>query len=201
MRVIAGPWVLLRCVVILAGVSVLGACSTLPAAPAAAPDYATLVDAAQARAQAGQVDQAVAALERAATLEPTRSEPWRKIARWRFDAGEYAQALVAADRALQLDPGDPQARDVRVASGLQIAIQTLRRLQPADPAHVDAQRSRATTLAQLLADVFGAQTLIPQELKARLAQQAIARWKQDNPATRQTPPEPASSPLDVLGGD
>lgn len=202
MAVIATPRVLLRCLAVAAWALALTACATMADPSPAPPDYDRLVGQAQVQAGAGRIDQAVATLERAATADPARSEPWRQIARLRFGAGEYALALAAADEALRRDPADPQARDVFIASGLQIAIETLRRLRAAGDGQVDAQRVQADKLAELMVQVFGAEMLVSEELKASLAQQAIDQWKQTHAGELDAqPPERRPSPLDVLGGD
>lgn len=193
---------LLRCVALAGSALALSACATLAEAPPAS-GYDVLTAKAQVYVDAGQVDEAVATLRTAATLEPARTQPWQRIARLRFDSGDHALAMAAAQEVLQRDPADQEANDLLVASGLQIAIDTLERLRTAGDAQIETRRARVDALAALLVQVVGADSLLSDELKARLGRQAIEQWKQAHAddADSLQPPEQRSSPLDVLGGD
>jgi predicted Zn-dependent protease len=61
-----------------------------------------LLDTAEKRASAGQLDSAAATLERALRLEPQNPVLWHRLARLRLQQGQFAQAanLAAKSNAL-----------------------------------------------------------------------------------------------------
>lgn len=109
-------------------IATLAACATTPQPEP--PGYADLLALGQA-AEAGQPAAALDAYTRAAQVDPSRKEPWLRIAMLHRDAGRPVQALAAAEETLQRDPSDVVANEVFIGSGLQIARQTMQRLRPA----------------------------------------------------------------------
>ena len=179
----------------------LGACATLQAP--AAPDYNASMLLARSHADAGQLDAAVAMWRQAAALDPTRKEPWLEIAGLRYRQGRAVDALAAAEQVLRRDPADAQAHELTIASGLLVAQRTLERLRASGTAVDEAHQATARDIAALMADVFGPESLVPDEYREKLAREAVARYRAARverlPEARQD--EPKGDPLDLLGGD
>lgn len=179
----------------------LGACATL-AEPAATPDYDGAMAIARTQVEAGQVREAVATFGQAAAMQPARKEPWLRIARLRAGQGRHVDALAAAEQVLRRDPADQVAYGITIGSGLQVALQTMRRLRAAGQAPDDERAEQARAIALLMTEVFGPELLIPDELRTRLAQEAIENYKSTR-AERlpEAQKKPKGDPLDLLGGD
>lgn len=180
----------------------LGACAGLSSRPAP-PDYAGSMAIAQTYADAGQVEAAVAALAQAAALEPAHKEPWLRTAQLRAAQGRHVDALAAAEQVLRRDPADPEAYEITIASGLQVAQRTLERLRGSAQPPDDTRREQAKLIAALMAEVFGPELLVSEEFRTQLARDAINRYRAARnkrlPDARK--PEPKGDPLDLLGGD
>lgn len=188
----------------LALVLTLGGCASLGASPETpgVSDYEHHVATGWQHARMGRVDEAVAAFERAAVADPARKEPWLQIAQLRLQQGRHVQALAAADQALQRDPSDFIAHDVAIASGMQVARQTMQRLRAAGAEPNEARRAQATELAQLMGEVFGPETLVPEAVRKEWEQRVRAKCPAGAPVLPATPEEPRKRPLhplDVLG--
>ena len=96
------------------------------AAPATAPEPATvlepaparidnvavasLVDDARAEVSAGRLARAAASLERALRIDPRNPHLWQELARVRLKQGDYAQAESVAARSNSWARGDEQLR-------------------------------------------------------------------------------------------
>lgn len=188
------------CVTLALAVS-LSACATLQAP--AAPDYDASMVLARSHADAGQVDAAIAVLQQAAALDPTRKEPWLGIAGLRYRQGRAVDALSAAEQVLRRDPADAQAHELTIAAGLLVAQRTLERLRASGAAVDEAHQAAAREIAALMADVFGPEALVSDEYRQQLAREAVARYRAARlerlPEARQE--EPKGDPLDLLGGD
>jgi tetratricopeptide (TPR) repeat protein len=189
-----------RALLVVALVALSG-CATLRPEPAAvAPEDAMAV--ARGHLAAGNPREAVAALERAAALDPASKQPWLELARLRVAQGRHVDALAAAEQVLRRDPADPLASDITIASGLQVALQTMKRLRAAGQPPGDAHRQQAEAIAALMAEVFGADSLISPETRERLAREAVEQYKairaERLPEAQTTP---KGDPLDLLGGD
>lgn len=103
-----------------------------------------------ARLAGGDVDGAVAALERATALRPTAVGYWINLARARFAAQDYAAALVAAETALSRDPVDVAALFERARS-----LAALRRYDEA-LAILSGLRPLAATAPEMLVKIADA---------------------------------------------
>jgi hypothetical protein len=111
---------------------------------------------------AGQSDKAIGLYEQIAKTNPTREEPWSRIAQIQFAATHYGQAIVAAQEALQRDNTDRSAKSVLAVSGLRIATESLGELRDDSSLAGDA-RTDAQALAKMLRDTLGEDTLFPPE--------------------------------------
>src|SRR5690242_1607971 len=80
-------------------------------------------------AKGGDKDKAIALYQQLTKADPTREEPWSRIAQIQFDQNHYGQAIVAAQEALQRDSTDRAAKSVLAVSGLRIATQSLGELR------------------------------------------------------------------------
>lgn len=111
-------------------------------------------------AKNGDQDRAIALYQQLAKTDPTREEPWSRIAQIQFAQAHYGQAIVAAQEALQRDQTDRQAKSVLAVAGLRVATQSLGELRQ-DAALAGDAKSDAQTLAKQLRDTLGEATLFP----------------------------------------
>ncbi|NRO94712.1 hypothetical protein GWC77_01975 [Paraburkholderia sp. NMBU_R16] len=128
-------------------------------------------------AKGGDKDKALALYQQLTKADPTREEPWSRIAQIQFDQNHYGQAIVAAQEALQRDSTDRAAKSVLAVSGLRIATQSLGELRQ-DAALAGDAKSDAQTLAHELRDTLGQATLFPEEVaqkKPAVKRRRIAR--------------------------
>jgi predicted Zn-dependent protease len=84
--------------------------------PQGNPAVLALLNNAEAQEQAGQFEQAAAALERALRLEPRNAMLWHRLARLRLSQGQWQTAvdLAAKSNSLAGGNGDLQARNWQV---------------------------------------------------------------------------------------
>ncbi|WP_347329245.1 tetratricopeptide repeat protein, partial [Ralstonia pseudosolanacearum] len=101
---------------------------------------------ADAAAKGGQQDKAIDLYQQIAKANPTRDEPWVRIAQIQFGSEKYPQAILAAEEALQRDNGDRQAKSILAVSGLRVARRSLQELR-ADSALAGDVRTDAQVLA------------------------------------------------------
>lgn len=111
-------------------------------------------------AKAGDQDRAIALYQQLAKTDPTREEPWSRIAQIQFTQGHYGQAIVAAQEALQRDQTDRQAKSVLAVAGLRVATQSLGELRQ-DASLAGDAKTDAQALAKELRDTLGEATLFP----------------------------------------
>nr|WP_258010390.1 tetratricopeptide repeat protein [Stenotrophomonas maltophilia] len=138
----------------------LAACSSTPKKAEVVPFETTLSEA-EAQVTTGGADAAISAFELAAKADPTRKEPWVRIAQLQFDQGQYARAIVAAEEVLQRDPNDLVADGVITVAGFRVANQSLTRLQGRGALASDTARKEAQTLATTLRNTMGDAILDP----------------------------------------
>ncbi|TDB27704.1 tetratricopeptide repeat protein [Stenotrophomonas sp. ATCM1_4] len=124
---------------------------------------------ANAEAQVATVgaDASIKAFEDAAKSDPTRKEPWVRIAQLQFDQGNYARAIVAAEEVLQRDPDDLVADGVLTVAGFRVANQSLQRLQGRGVLASETARREAQTLADTLRATMGDAVLVAEKPKPR----------------------------------
>lgn len=121
---------------------------------------------AEAAAKGGQQDKAIDLYQQIAKQNPTRDEPWVRIAQLQFGSEKYPQAILAAEEALQRDNADRQAKSILAVSGLRVARRSLQELR-ADSALAGDVKTDAQVLAKMLRDTLGEQVLFPAEQPAR----------------------------------
>src|SRR5260370_42635963 len=111
-------------------------------------------------AKGGDQDRAISLYQQLSKSDPTREEPWSRIAQIQFTQGHYVEAIVAAQEALQRDQTDRQAKSVLAVAGLRVATQSLRELrQEGSPAGY--AKATAQAPAKPLAHTLRAATLFP----------------------------------------
>lgn len=111
-------------------------------------------------AKGGDQDRAIALYQDLSKTDPTREEPWSRIAQIQFTQGHYGQAIVAAQEALQRDQTDRQAKSVLAVAGLRVATQSLGELRQ-DASLAGDAKTDAQALAKELRDTLGESTLFP----------------------------------------
>ncbi|KAB7769638.1 tetratricopeptide repeat protein [Xanthomonas maliensis] len=171
-----------RPVLALVLLSALAGCAS---APKKAPPPSFDATMARAESQVGTVgaDTAIKTFEDAARADPTKKEPWVRIAQLQFDRNNYARAIVAAEEVLQRDPDDIVADGVMTVAGFRIANQSLQRLQGRGALASDTARKEAETLAATLRATMGDAILAPEKPKKPVKR----------PTTRRGAAAPASS--------
>lgn len=167
---------LVRMLAVLAAGALLSACQHAPSAPPP-PDYGHLMQQAESRVLAGQIEGGLAAFNEAARADPTQRDPWLRIAQLQFDARNYASAIVASEEVLQRDQGNQLADSIRIVSSLRIAVQSLVRMST-DAGLAGAARPEAEKLAESMRAALGEEILVPRP--------AVA--------ARRPPPRPAARP-------
>ncbi|MEJ8857258.1 hypothetical protein WKW79_21965 [Variovorax robiniae] len=133
--------------------------------------------------KAGDKERAIGMYQQIATKNPSRGEPWSRIAQIHFAQGNYSLAIVAAEETLKRDPSNRQAKSVTAVGGLRLAARSLEDLRKdsslSGDTTADAQR-----LAQLLRETLGTSVLVPATEPARAT----------TPARRAPPPKPPRAP-------
>jgi tetratricopeptide (TPR) repeat protein len=138
-------------------------CATQNANTASTPEAfnKALADA-DAVAKSGDQTRALALYDQLAKSDPTREEPWSRIAQIQFAQAHYGQAIVAAQEALSRDQNDREAKSVLAVSGLRVATESLGQLRQ-DAALAGDAKSDAQVLAHQLRDTLGQSTLFPED--------------------------------------
>ncbi|KVO07102.1 hypothetical protein WJ70_25285 [Burkholderia ubonensis] len=157
---------------------VIAGCASTPTPPSAEVFNKSLADA-DAVAKSGDQERALGLYQALAKADPTREEPWSRIAQIQFAQNHYGQAIVAAQEALERDKTDRQAKSVLAVAGLRIATQSLGELRQDSSLAGDA-KSDAQQLAKQLRDTLGESSLFPPEQrsgKARQTRRTVHRAK------------------------
>ncbi|ACR27587.1 tetratricopeptide repeat protein [Burkholderia glumae] len=148
--------------VVVMACGVIAGCATQPSAPPTPEAFNKSLEDADAVAKAGDQDKAIGLYQQLAKSDPTREEPWARIAQIQFQQGHYGQAIVAAQEALQRDNTDRQSKSVLAVAGLRIATESLSELRQDSSLAGDA-KSDAQVLAKQLRDTLGEDALFPPE--------------------------------------
>ncbi|GAB2918095.1 hypothetical protein GCM10027093_65900 [Paraburkholderia jirisanensis] len=147
---------------------VIAGCATQNTAPPTPEAFNKALSDADTVAKNGDQDRAMALYQQLSKQDPTREEPWARIAQIQFQQGHYGQAIVAAQEALQRDQTDRAAKSVLAVAGLRVATQSLGELRQ-DASLAGDAKSDAQTLAQQLRDTLGEATLFPAEVQDKPA--------------------------------
>jgi tetratricopeptide (TPR) repeat protein len=171
--------------------SVLAGCqqNTKPVQPPPV-SYDQLMEQAEARIRAQDVDGAKTYFSKAAAADPTRKEPWYRLAQLDFNQQNYGKSIVDAQEVLQRDASDMNAESILTVAGLRVAVDALGRLHDeADlqgPAHQEAVK-----LAQKMRDTLGQDVLVPPAAKKTRRPARRAAAKTDGSAASQAQPQSA----------
>ncbi|MES2248250.1 MAG: hypothetical protein V4645_13290 [Pseudomonadota bacterium] len=164
----------------------LSACTTTPDAAVAQATAAynkSLADAdAAAAAATGDKAPVIRQYQQLATDNPTRGEPWSRIAQIYFNEGRYSLAISAAEESLRRDPSSRQAKSITAVGGLRLAARSIEDLGKDSSLSGDANAD-AYRLAALLRETLGLSVLVPASPEAR-----------PTPARRAAAPSPAPAP-------
>ncbi|MGH8780411.1 tetratricopeptide repeat protein [Paraburkholderia sp.] len=149
-------------------------------------------------AKGGDQDRAMGLYQQLAKSDPTREEPWSRIAQIQFTQGHYGQAIVAAQEALSRDQTDRQAKSVLAVAGLRVATQSLGELRQDSSLAGDA-KSDAQALAKQLRDTLGEASLFPPEqvdkpvVKKRRIVRHVVKGAKPDAGTDSTAATPAAT--------
>lgn len=175
----------------------LGACATLGLPESRTPDYASLVDEADAALALGQPDLAVSLLEQAGRVDVARKEPWLRLARLHAEAERYGATAQAAEEALKRDPDDAEARALLSGASLRIAARVL------DRGRKDGWEAPAKTefdaLAKAMRAVAGPAALVSEETRAQIATLRARLEKAQKCDPKDA--KPVADPFRALGGE
>lgn len=171
--------------------------------------YADLMTSAEEAHRKGGVVEAMGFYEKAAKADPSKKQPWSRIAQAQFDARNYGSAITAAQEVLQRDTTDNTAKSIMAVSGLRVSAYALEQLRLAN-AMSGSTREEAQTLARTMREALGESILPPAT--------PVAAPITDKPVVRPQPPvrrvapaapnapasmpanEPKRNPFDALKG-
>ena len=147
---------------VVGAVSLIGACSSAPSAVKAVlpPTYADLMASAEEAHRKGGVVEAMGFYEKAAKADPSKKQPWARIAQAQFDARNYGAAITASQEVLQRDTNDVMAKSIMAVSGLRVSANALDQLRLAN-AVGGSTREEAQVLARIMREALGESILPP----------------------------------------
>ena len=190
------------------GLLFLGACSSAPKSVAAImpPSYAELMASAEDAHRKGGVVEAMGFYEKATKADPSKKQPWARIAQAQFDARNYGSAIAAAQEVLQRDTTDVTAKSIMAVSGLRVSANALEQLRLAN-ALGGSTRDEAQALARIMRDALG-ESILPPPVAAPTANEKpvvrppIRRAAPATPSAAEPTPaaEPKRNPFDALKG-
>lgn len=185
----------------------VSACATGGQTKAPVVGYDTLIANAESQVASSNFAEAMRTFESAAKADPTRKEPWVRLAQLNFDTGQFGRAIVAAEEALSRDPTDKVAESVLTVGGFRVATQSLQRLQSSGVLTTEAAQHEARQLATVMRDTMGpefagATEPAPERTSRRPARRRAAPAAEPAaaPAAPASKPKPAN-PFDKLGGN
>lgn len=148
---------------VLAVAVLVSGCATapVPAAPPTAEQFNKSMADAEALAGRSDSDGAIRAYQKVAADNPSRGEPWARVAQLHFARGHYSLAIVAAEETLKRDPANRQAKSITAVGGLRLAAKSLEDLRN-DSALTGDATADAQRLAVLLRETLGQSVLVPQ---------------------------------------
>ena len=140
----------------------------------------------------GKQDDAVKVLTDLAAKNPSRKEPWLKMAKVHFNAENYAQAIVAAEEVIQRDAENREAKTIRAVSGLRVAAKSLNDLKN-DVELSGEARPDALGLAKVMRETLGEDVLVPPvDNKNKRKRVLVVRPKSVAQAADGTQPAPSA---------
>jgi hypothetical protein len=178
-----------------AGLLALSACATKPPADGAvvaptavlSPAFVDAMTAAEEAQKAGNHAEALSRFEAATKADPSKKQPWLRIAQLQFDARNYGPAITAAQEVLQRDTADTTAQSILAVSGLRVSAAALDQLRKAN-AIVGSTRGEAQALARTLRESLG-ESILPAN-----AGTASANSGANNSAAADAAAKPAARP-------
>lgn len=167
------------------------------AAPAP-PTYKELMQSAEDAQKNGEPAEAFAFYDKAAKLDPSKKQPWLRLAQSHFDARNYGPAIMAAQEVQLRDNTDVTAKTIIAASGLRVAARALEQLRAANVQVVNTLEE-ARSLSRTMRDVLGEPLLptLPQEVDVTTGQpvqEPRRSWKSSSPASPAAATRPAPAP-------
>jgi hypothetical protein len=189
----------------------LGACGSTPAPVKAVmpPGYADLMASAEEAHRKGGVVEAMGFYERAAKADPSKKQPWVRIAQAQFDARNYGSAITASQEVLLRDTSDVTAKSIMAVSGLRVSAYAVDQLRMANAVGGNT-REEAQSLARIMRDSLGESILPPAVPSTAVADKPAARpVAAPQPPVRRpaaaasipaATPEPKRNPFDALKG-
>lgn len=175
------------------GVSLLSGCVNTPAAVTAVlpPSYADLMASAEEAHRKGGVLEAMGFYEQAAKADPSKKQPWARIAQAQFDAHNYGAAISAAQEVLQRDTTDITAKSIMAVSGLRVSAGALDQLRLANAVGGNT-REEAQVLARIMRESLG-ESILPQPPAPTPI--IIERPVMRAPPARRAPTAPTAAPV------
>ncbi len=155
------------CATVLVCVAMVG-CATQNANMQSPEAFNKALADADAVAKGGDPTRALGLYDQLAKADPTREEPWSRIAQIQFSQSHYGQAIVAAQEALSRDQTDREAKSVLAVSGLRVATESLGQLRQ-DSALAGNAKADAQVLAHQLRETLGQNALFPEEADEKKA--------------------------------
>jgi tetratricopeptide (TPR) repeat protein len=170
----------------------LSACSLLPKeiAQVNGPSYAELMASADEAQQKGETANALEHFERATKADPSKKQPWLRMAQAQFDARNYGPAISAAQEVLQRDNADVTANSILAASGLRVSALALEQLRQANAVNVGT-RQEAQLLAKTMRDALG-ESILPAPVAAA-PEPAKTKPNSGSPGARKAARPPAAA--------
>ncbi|MBX3618828.1 MAG: hypothetical protein KF891_02375 [Rhizobacter sp.] len=170
------------------------------------PTYAELMASAEEAHRKGGVVEAMGFYEKAAKADPSKKQPWARIAQAQFDARNYGSAINAAQEVLLRDTTDVTAKSILAVSGLRVSASALDQLRLANAVEGNT-REEAQVLARIMREALG-ESILPAPVVAPAPEKPAPRAV---PARRPAPvaptpsparmaPEPKRNPFDALKG-
>lgn len=153
------------------------------------PTFTELMDSGEAAQTKGSSAEALGFFERAAKSDPSKKQPWLRIAQAQFDARNYGAAITASQEVLQRDNADVTAKSILAASGLRVSAAALEQLREAN-ALGGSTREEAQTLARIMREALG-EAILP-------APAAPAEKQPPRPPVRRAPTPAAASPAPAV---
>ncbi len=154
------------------------------------PTYAELMASAEDAQRKGGVVEAMGFYEKATKADPSKKQPWARIAQAQFDARNYGSAIAAAQEVLQRDTADVTAKSIMAVSGLRVSANALEQLRLAN-ALGGSTRDEAQALARIMRDALG-ESILPPPVSTPTP--AAGDRPVVRPPVRRATPEPAPAP-------